>query len=90
MSRYDSDIRPPHAGYMPAIPTAPLTPADGVTLSLDLDEILNATCKFAADLLKVDHSVLLVFLPGRDAGHVISEYPPYGTKGLTIPLREPG
>jgi GAF domain-containing protein len=58
-----------------------------MALSLDLGEILSATCRLAVDLLKVDHSGLMVFLSGYEMGYVISEYPFIGTKGLAIPLR---
>lgn len=87
MSGQDLYSRPTQVGNVPTGMNALLTSPDGVALSLDLDEILSATCKFAVELLKVDHSGLMVFDSGRGCGHVISEYPLIGTKGLAIPLR---
>src|SRR6185436_18496736 len=69
-------------------PPGPLmTPPNGVAISLELDEILSATCKAAVELLKVDHSGLMVFDSEPWCARVISEYPPIGTKGLTLPWR---
>jgi hypothetical protein len=87
MSVHDLYIRPSQPGDAPAALEALTTPSGGVSLSLDLDEILSATCKFAVDMLNVDHSGLMVFDADYESGHVISEYPHSGTKGLTIPLR---
>lgn len=86
MSGQDLSIRPTQAGQAPGgLDAQPASP-DGVALSLDLDEVLSATCKSAVSLLKVAHAVLVVFDPGHETGHVISEYPALGTRGLTIPL----
>jgi len=63
------------------------TSSDSVVYSLELDEILSTTCQNAVDLLKADHSGLMVFDTARENGLVVSEYPPIGMKGLTIPLR---
>lgn len=87
MSGHDLYIRPSQPGDAPAALEALTSPSGGASLSLDLDEILSATCKFAVDLLNVDHSGLMVFDADYESGHVISEYPHIGTKGLTIPLR---
>ena len=86
MSEQDFYIRLSQLGQPPAGLNMRLTSPEGVALSLDLDEILSATCKFAVELLKVDHSGLMVFDPGNKCGHVISEYPAIGTKGLVVPL----
>lgn len=83
MSVQDSSIQGQAAGDL----DVPLTSPEGIGVSLDLDEILSATCKFAVELLNVHHSGLMVFEPGHERGHVIAEYPPIGTKKLTIPLR---
>src|SRR5690242_12286422 len=64
-----------------------LIPPQGFDSSLNLEEILTATCKAAVDLLKVNHSGLMVFDGDYHSGNVISEYPLIGTKGLSIPLR---
>ena len=51
-----------------------------------LQEILTATCKAAVELLKVDHSGLMVFDLGREQGHVICEFPAIGIKGSNIQM----
>lgn len=61
-------------------------PPDGFDSS-DLEEILTTTCRAAVELLKVDHSRLMVFDANYQRGEVISEYPPIGTRGLSIQLR---
>lgn len=63
-----------------------LAPTDRFDFLLDLEQILTSTCKAAVDLLKVDHSGLMVFDSNHETGHVISEYPSIGTKGLTIQM----
>src|SRR5437868_7858198 len=63
-----------------------LIPPNGFDSSLDLEEILTTTCRAAVDLLRVDHSGLMVFDNNYQNGEVISEYPTIGTKGLSIPL----
>jgi GAF domain-containing protein len=87
MSGQDLHIRPSQPADAPAAVDALTTSPSSASLSLDLDEILSATCKFVVDLLNVDHSGLMVFDAYYGSGHVISEYPHIGTKGLTIPLR---
>ncbi|PYS67250.1 MAG: hypothetical protein DMF69_23615, partial [Acidobacteria bacterium] len=62
-------------------------PPDSFDSSSDLEEILTTTCRAAVDLLKVHHSGLMLFDANYERGEVISEYPPIGTKGLSIPLR---
>ena len=64
-----------------------LTLPDGFDSSLDLEEILTTTCRAAVELVKVHHSGLMIFDSDYRHGEVISEYPPIGTKGLSIPLR---
>lgn len=87
MSGQDLNTHPyeiaPHASGLDALLNSPV----GLSFPLDLDEILSTTCKAAVDLLKVDHSGLMVFDSKYDKGYVIAEYPPIGTKSLTIPLR---
>jgi GAF domain-containing protein len=63
-----------------------LAPRNASDFALDLEQILTATCKAAVDLLKVDHSGLMVFDSNHGTGHVISEYPAIGTKGLTFQM----
>lgn len=59
----------------------------GFDSSLDLEEILTTTCRAAVELLRVNHSGLMVFDSDYKQGRVISEYPSIGTKRLVIPLR---
>ncbi|HEX8501807.1 MAG TPA: GAF domain-containing protein [Pyrinomonadaceae bacterium] len=81
---HDLPTQAPHAPGLGAI----LPPSDRLPVTpLDLDDILSATCKLAVDLLSVCHSGLMVFDSGRESGRVISEYPDFGSKGLTVPLR---
>lgn len=87
MSERDLYLNPTPISHAPASLNALFTSSNGVAFSLELDKILSATCRNAVDLLKVDHSGLMVFDTARENGHVVSEYPPIGTKGLTIPLR---
>ena len=54
--------------------------------SLDLERILNATCGAAVDLLKVDHSGLVLFDQDLAIGKVCAEYPEIGTVGVEFPL----
>lgn len=83
------DLYPPptQIGQTPTGLNTLFTSSDGVAFSLELDETLSTTCQNAVDLLKVDHSGLMVFDTARENGLVVSEYPPIGMKGLTIPLR---
>lgn len=81
-----------HAQHQPGEQTPVATSFESLALpnefnlTLDLEQILAATCKAAVDLLRVDHSGLMVFDAKHETGHVISEYPAIGTKGLTIQM----
>jgi GAF domain-containing protein len=89
MSGQDLYIHPRQLRHAPAELQTLLTSPDSAPPSLDLDEILSVTCcKAAVDLLKVDHSGLMVFDSEHRTGRVISEYPPIGTKGLIISLHD--
>src|SRR6185295_18859903 len=86
MSGQDPQSRKNNGKQLNAILDEVILPS-GFDSSLDLDEILNTTCRAAVELLKVHHSGLMVFDSEYKHGRVISEYPPIGTKGLVIPLR---
>ncbi|MET0625917.1 MAG: GAF domain-containing protein [Pyrinomonadaceae bacterium] len=57
-----------------------------VVSSLNLDDVLRATCKSAVELLRVDHSGFVLFSPDSKSGTVYAEFPDMGTKGDEIPL----
>lgn len=55
---------------------------------LELDKILEATCRAAVELFGVEHSGMVLFEePDRERGWVMAEYPALGTLGLEIPVR---
>ncbi len=55
---------------------------------MELDQILEATCRAAVELFDVDHSGLVLFEePNCEWGQVVAEYPGIGTRGLEIPVR---
>ncbi|HPO87483.1 MAG TPA: GAF domain-containing protein [Candidatus Hydrogenedentes bacterium] len=54
--------------------------------SLELAHILNATCRAAVELLKVDHSGLVLFDQALTIGKVLAEYPKLGAAGVDFPL----
>jgi len=55
--------------------------------SLDLELILTAACRAVVDLLKVDHSGLVLFSENLMTGKVYAEYPRIGTAGLSFPVQ---
>lgn len=55
--------------------------------SLDLRQILSATCQAAVDLLRVDHSGLVLFDQDLEKGRVCAEYPEIGANGVVFPLK---
>ncbi|MCB9079919.1 MAG: GAF domain-containing protein [Anaerolineaceae bacterium] len=62
--------------------------------TLEVDKILTLVCRAAVDLIKADHSGLVLFkAPAYTYGEVVAEYPAIGTSGVTIqvegiPLQE--
>jgi GAF domain-containing protein/ActR/RegA family two-component response regulator len=54
--------------------------------SLDLTQILNATCQASVELLNVDHSGLVLFDQDLVSGKVYAEHPEIGTVGVEFPL----
>jgi len=54
--------------------------------SLDLQRILTATCQAAVDLLKVDHSGLVLFDENLMTGKVCAEFPEMNITGLVLPM----
>lgn len=65
-----------------------------INRTLDLNEILNKTCRAAVELLNVDHSGLVLFQPDLIQGEIFAEYPNQEIPGLTrtlgtiIPVRD--
>lgn len=60
-----------------------------INSSLDLEKTLNATCKAAVELLKVDHSGLVLFDDEYRWGEVVAEYPQLGSVGgEKIPVKD--
>jgi GAF domain-containing protein len=56
-----------------------------INSSLELEQILNAACQAAVELMEVDHSGLVLFDANLERGEVRAEYPPdLGAKGLKI------
>ncbi|MBI5650387.1 MAG: GAF domain-containing protein [Chloroflexi bacterium] len=55
--------------------------------STDLNQTLVAACRAAVELLKVDHSGLVLFDDHEVEATVRAEYPPTEISGTTIPLR---
>lgn len=58
-----------------------------ISSSLDLDETLRKVCQAAVRFFDADHSGLVLFDPGQEAGKVRAEYPTLGTLGRRIPIR---
>src|SRR6185503_5823878 len=53
---------------------------------MELDKILEATCRVAVELFGVDHCGLVRFEePDCTRGWVVAEYPDLGTYGIEIP-----
>lgn len=57
-----------------------------INSSLDLSETLQATCRSAVELLKVDHSGLVIFDSELKNGEVCAEFPTTGLEGRLIPI----
>ncbi|MCB0166099.1 MAG: GAF domain-containing protein, partial [Anaerolineae bacterium] len=56
--------------------------------TLDVDKILALVCQAAVDLIKADHSGLVLFdAPHYERGRVTAEYPPIGTNGIEIQVK---
>ena len=52
----------------------------------ELDRLLGAPCRAAVEMLKVDHSGLMVFDSKLKTGRVVAEYPKIGAQNLTVSL----
>lgn len=55
---------------------------------LDLDQILNATCESAVELVNVGHCGFVRVEPSGDFGKVYAEFPDLGMLGTRIPLTQ--
>jgi PAS domain S-box-containing protein len=58
-----------------------------ISSSLDLKQTLNSVCQSAVQMMKVEHSGLVLFDARREKGEVRAEYPEIGAAGLQIPLQ---
>ncbi|HXW00842.1 MAG TPA: response regulator, partial [Anaerolineae bacterium] len=62
--------------------------ATAISSLMELDKILEATCRAAVELFEVDHSGLVLFEESDySRGWVAAEYPDLGAHGLEIPVQ---